>query len=699
MATFFDKSRREYLTIIKNNDDGCLHVEDWKVFEYCWAILYESYLWEQCPLGFLDPFDLPHERDYGIDLISYDRCVASQVKLYGEKSMVTWSDMANFISLSDVCELQHMKLLTTRVAKIDSLAMKSFEKKRGEVVRTDLKECIHEVLEKYGYLIETVKEEIVVNKKMEDRFYQTECVKMFLNSNKKTLKYSLACGLGKTYIVVKIIQAAIKLNPKALFLMVVPWIDLAVQTVDVATKNGITVSMIGGGKSKQINDWNLLVCVSGSIQKVVDMRQEFQYVFIDEAHHVENGQKRYDDIQQIKKEKELLLSATFRGPKEELDFYMGLREGIDEGYLSDYRFRCLYFTSGDRTKSLLLWIVENQDLFPMFLYFNSTERAKAFDKLLKEQGVRSEYLIGTDNKKKRKRVEEEVKGGHLNVLCLCGVYNEGVSFNNLKTVVFADLRHSDVNRIQVAMRGSRKHDTKPFFNVVVPFCSEDDWEDDMKDVLETFFDIDEKLKQDFDSRRGDRFRLEIDGGRNAKKRREEEEGFDSEEEEEEALLLYEEVYNSVCDVMKGLEVEEWEQFCGVKERAKKREADGGQRMPRCKGEHVPDEERKDYHWVDNRTRRGCRCEKTMNDIKAFFPELFTRRLRISEWDKWCGVKERALKRVAEGGQRKPRKRKDATEEEKRDRCWLDNKRKHVVRIDPKLKNDIDEVFPGWLKHK
>jgi hypothetical protein len=40
--------------------------------------------------------------------------------------------------------------------------------------------------------------------------------------------------------------------------------------------------------------------------------------------------------------------------------------------------------------------------------------------------------------------------------------------------------------------------------------------------------------------------------------------------------------------------------------------------------------------------------------------------------------------------------KDATEDERKDYQWLANRRK-IVRLDPKVKNDIDEFFPGWAK--
>ena len=67
----------------------------------------------------------------------------------------------------------------------------------------------------------------------------------------------------------------------------------------------------------------------------------------------------------------------------------------------------------------------------MFIYFNNTEKCKTFSKLLNNNEIKSCYLVGTDNSTKRNKVRESIINYELHAVCLCGVYNEGVSIDNL----------------------------------------------------------------------------------------------------------------------------------------------------------------------------------------------------------------------------------------------------------------------------
>ena len=85
---------------------------------------------------------------------------------------------------------------------------------------------------------------------------------------------------------------------------------------------------------------------------------------------------------------------------------------------------------------------------------------------------------------------------------MCGVYNEGVSFNNLQTVIFGDLRHSQINKIQIAMRACRKHENKPFFRIVLPIVENDFNGKDISELVKTFCKIDGRLKKEIQNKSG-----------------------------------------------------------------------------------------------------------------------------------------------------------------------------------------------------
>ena len=73
----------------------------------------------------------------------------------------------------------------------------------------------------------------------------------------------------------------------------------------------------------------------------------------------------------------------------------------------------------------------------MFIYFNSTERCKAFNNLLLKKGCNCcDYLIGDNTYDKRKRIKKGVQSNTISIVSLCGMFNEGISIDNLQTVYF-----------------------------------------------------------------------------------------------------------------------------------------------------------------------------------------------------------------------------------------------------------------------
>ena len=116
---------------------------------------------------------------------------------------------------------------------------------------------------------------------------------------------------------------------------------------------------------------------------------------------------------------------------------------------SDYVLHVTRYSGGNRLQALADLVAKRSlEWAPMFVYFSDTTRAKTFNKLLCEKGVGAELVIGDTKTKDRAQTLARIRSGKTLALSLCGCYNEGISVDELRTVIFGDLRHSDVNRQQ-----------------------------------------------------------------------------------------------------------------------------------------------------------------------------------------------------------------------------------------------------------
>jgi len=543
MNTYINK----YLNVIKQYEEGNNIAPKHKIYEILWALHTNMILWDDIPPNFKKLFNLPHIRDYGIDLIDLDCTRTAQVKLYNNNSTITWSHMANYLTYSHyLLKIDNMSLLTTKDAKINNLVKKMIIDDECNLHTINFDDLHNQVITSIPQSFEVVPTTFPI----EQRTYLVECTNLFVSSPKPFLKFQLPCGVGKGYIMLNIIKQDLEINSNNRHIIICPWIDLAQQLYEMFKKVNISVNMYCGKSRKQKESNNVDIVVAASNEKVSD--KTYKYMFIDEYHHYEDETSKYmQQMDQIKREKTLCLSATFKN-NDDLDYNMNLREAIDGGWLPDYVLHIEYFSQGDNTKGLVKLIKENIHIWgPIFIYFNTTERAIEFSKKLKEQNVSSEYLIGTDKKSKRKTVIDDVKNGDILVLCLCGMFNEGISIDNVQTVIFGDLRYSDINRVQIAMRACRKHANKPFFRIVLP-VNETNFDDneDISDIIRTFHQIDPLIKKSCMEKNSNRIRVHINH---------EKEYTEDEQQHIDAELISEEIYSSMGDILSddGNRINKW----------------------------------------------------------------------------------------------------------------------------------------------
>lgn len=321
--------------------------------------------------------------------------------------------------------------------------------------------------------------------------------------------------------------------------MFVPRIDLAKQTLKTYKDLKLDCEMIGDGKTKlDDNNCNIIICVNGSI-KHINKKTKYKYLFIDEAHHFEKeGSKNLKMIDVLKSDKIIHFSATFHKTNN-LDFNYPLRKAIDDGWIADYVLDFNIFTKGERMDALVSILKNKTEYSPMLVYFNSTNRCKEFGRKMKKHNVKIDYLTGEASERKRTKTKKDLEDGSLDVLSLCGMYNEGISIDSIRTVVFGDLRHSDINKIQIMMRANRLHHSKPFYRVIIPTTETDLSGNDMKEIVQTFCKIDEKMKICIENKGGTRIRVNCVDVKDDK-----------------AELLYNQVYDSLGTFIGGKSNEE-----------------------------------------------------------------------------------------------------------------------------------------------
>ena len=430
-----------------------------EIYERLCALELGHILWRDLPPGFEDFFTLPHRNDYGVDSINLEYTETGQMKHYGANSMVTWTKITNFLSYSkEILGIHKLFLCVQPVAKIDSMVELMAQKKSNlSILRLDFNLLLQDLP------CALVFEEDETKIGIQQRPYLVSTTEKILKNKNYDFKVQWPCGLGKTFLAYNLHKSsALKENEIDLF--ITPWISLAIQVVNECRKIGISAGLIGNGYHILQKEWKFVVCIRASIDKIIQIQPKVRYKILDEGHHYENEEKWAKLCASIASKKCVYLSATFHDPSKVND-RITIRDAITMGYICDYKIHLHYF-SGDRLSAIKNFLKSNSDLFPAFVYFNSTEKAKKFAKELQKDNLRADFLIGTDSDTKKIRFKEQVENGLLDVGCLCGCMNEGETVYALKTVIFGDMRFSSINVRQVSQRGSRKNNSKPFYNIV-----------------------------------------------------------------------------------------------------------------------------------------------------------------------------------------------------------------------------------------
>ena len=416
-----------------------------------------------------------------------------------------------------------------------------------------------------------------VNKKVyEDRDYQKEAISLIKNTINKNIFIQLPTGSGKSYIIINSFDK----NKK--YLILVPLCNLLEQfyeeicNVRPELKNSI--NKIGDGNNIIDANKNITICVYNSVEIVGNLTQ-YDKVHIDEAHriyrpfiYIEDEDNDEEDIQDtyitsIRKhvnnnKNSVLHSATLDKPDDDSEYYrVELRDLIEKDILSDYKINIPIFDKGINYHSIAKHIIEQYR--NTIIYSSTREHGLVFNNIMNKLYPNScEYVDCKTNRKKLKDILHRFRNGELLFLVNVRILIEGFDAPIASSVCLLNISKNDKMIIQIVGRILRKHPLKTIATIILPFCDRNE-EKELNYILRVLCDNDDVIRDRCSNKK-------LGGYINICKGNVDEHDKDEDEEEEEIEtdevneneaeniynVLYEMVYDSVGNLLKGNQ-EKW----------------------------------------------------------------------------------------------------------------------------------------------
>jgi len=435
------------------------------------------------------------------------------------------------------------------------------------------------------------------------RDYQTEAIEIINNKDKKNSIICIPTGCGKNIIIIYSMSD----NIDKKYLILVPRIILMEQFYDELLLHRPEwinqIQMIGDGNNEFDEKKRITICVYNSVGIIMNYANDFEKIYIDEAHHIEkpeiykfdedqynynNGSDSDEDCEEnedsceenddfdldesseddsndeLKKsnyiklihdlskyKNNVYLSATI-DPIEGFDFYKkDIRDMIEENYLSDYTVHIPIFNDDPTNRNICEYVLNNYK--NMIIYCNSQEEGQQINDLMNSIMNKScEYLDCNTKKSKRNDIINQFKSGNLPFLVNVRILIEGFNAPITKGVIFMHLPKASTTLIQIIGRSLRLHCDKKYSNIILPYsCNEDG--DNISNFLKVMANNDKRIKKSYE-------RKEL-GGYILFNMNEEDDGKESNknidcEEKTNIEFKFEMVYNSMGEI-KNLE-EIWE---------------------------------------------------------------------------------------------------------------------------------------------
>lgn len=306
-----------------------------------------------------------------------------------------------------------------------------------------------------------------------------------------------ATGTGKTYLAALDVK---NYNPKR-FLFVAHREQILKKSLDSFHK------VLGGDKKTNYGilsgnakntDAKYLFATVQTLSKAENLNQfkrdEFDYILIDEAHHV--GSKIYGKLLDYFAPDFLLGMTATPERSDDKNIYelfdynvpyeIRLQEALEEEMLvpfhyigvSDYTYNgeviddninLKYLVSEERVK----YVVEQSkyygydgDVLHGLVFVSRKEEADEIAKLLTKNGYPSQMLSGEDSQEQREQAIEKLKNGELTYLVTVDIFNEGIDIPFINQVIMMRKTESVIVFVQQLGRGLRKAQGKEYLTVI-----------------------------------------------------------------------------------------------------------------------------------------------------------------------------------------------------------------------------------------
>lgn len=552
-------------TLVREEVTDC-HRADADLYEMAWALKMGGVRWDDMT---------PRQReavlargwttkaDYGVDIVSRDLTEAAQCKNHAPTTSITWTHFAKFHTMAAAIGVQprQMRLLTNPHTPIAKQVLE-FSDRHGVAIQ---RETLRALLAHLG--IDAGPGLVVAPAQataLEERPFMAQIVEHLRRNDTVAL---LPCGAGKTYAAVHAFE---RLFPTGRMLFVVPSLDLRTQTVKLLAGRGHRVH-VARGTDVPVD----APVVIATYQWLAwhELRGHFDLMVLDEAHHVHGADKWRRGVDRVDARRRLLLSATLY-EEQEADVAMTIDEAVRLGYVTDYVIHCLY-VEGGTGEDLLPCICAKaaasvRSWGPTLIYWSNVERARGAAERLGAAGTPAACLTGESTEAERTEAIERLRRGEVRVISLCGVMNEGISIDEVQTVVFGDTRESVVNLQQVAQRGSRRHPSKSHARIVL-FTGLDDLTSETRigQFIRAMAMRDSRLADSVRARDGVRFRpeaLPVGEGAGVEEAATGASASAAAEASEEATVVHERLYTRCAELVRDKSSETYEVLKALLER-------------------------------------------------------------------------------------------------------------------------------------
>ena len=518
-----------------------------KIFEYYSCIkLTEEFKQHFYEYSDIEPNykELHHlsRNDTGIDACNMSDTIV-QCKL--RENSLSWKECATFFGSQNIyCEIENKPIIKWK----NLIITRNSDCKLSENLLHRQKLFIDKTYDKQELIkyCENLKKPKFkqINETINIRDYQQEVMNIITNMN-NNLIINLPTGTGKNFIIAHCIEPI-----KYSYLIFVPRILLMEQIESEIIKYKPEykkyIQKIGDGNNDYKNEFKITICVYNSVRIIDKHINDFNYIIVDEAHHIlipeiykidndeyiENDSEDEDDyneenidsydedvnneedinsdidteyidnkkyLQLIKSYQKynnnIYLSATI-DKTDGFNYYSkDIREMIENNYLCDYIIKIPIFTDDPTNKNICEYLIKNYR--NIIIYCNSQKEGQNINKIMNSlYNNCSSYIDCNTTKTTRNKIINKYKSGELPFLVNVRILVEGFDAPITKGICFMHMPGSKTTLIQIIGRALRLHPEKTYANIILPFSNKTD-EENINCFLKTMARNDSKIRNSY----------------------------------------------------------------------------------------------------------------------------------------------------------------------------------------------------------